>query len=182
MRDGIPRTIPVPRKWQQLVECAVRKADRGTERVVDSLLEAVRYAFAKYFPTEARRVLIELVEDSQASFPGFVRIVPPPSTPGTYRLAELLNEAQALNKIGSTPFAAIRDALAAKIEADIAARYRQIFEDLAGKCRPYELQRVREEMYRVSSLIDSKSEAERILTPSVKSATKKIHGDEDLRK
>ena len=182
MRDGIPKTIPVPRKWQKFVECADRAADRGTQREVDALIDAVRHTFGRYFPSDQRSFLNKLVDESQLKLPG-VDDAPPacPSGPNTYHLADLLTQTRAATRNGQQLSTAIVDALAAKMEADVAAHKRQIFEDLASKCRPHELQRVRAEIDRAESLFDAKAEAERMLQPSTRDIKRRIEPDEDIR-
>jgi hypothetical protein len=180
MRDGIPRTIPVPRKWQIFVECADRTADRGTQRVVDRLVDAVRHTFARYFPSEQRKILIGLADAAQSTLPG----IAPPSLPEdkSHHLAELLTHAQTATRGGENFCDALFDSLAAKMESYVAAHQRQISEDLATKCRPNELQRVRAEMDRAALLFDARAEVRRILSPNNANTRPKIEPDEDLRK
>jgi hypothetical protein len=181
MRDGIPKTIPVPRVWQRFVECADRAADRGTQRVVDRLVDAVRQTFARYFPSALRKHLIDLVEKAESTLPG-IDIAPNlPSGPNTYHLADLLYQAHSAMRESQNFSAAIVDALAAKMEADVAAHNRQILEDLAGKCRPHELRRVRAEIERATSLFDGKAEAERALRSPTGGTKLRIEPDEDIR-
>jgi hypothetical protein len=98
MRDGIPRSLPVSRKFRAFVECADRPADRGTPRVIERLREAIHDAMQREFP-------IAICQQLQNAFFGHTE----PSIPGlefagapsvqlatmrghSYRLAELLKE------------------------------------------------------------------------------------------
>lgn len=180
MRDGIPKTIPVPRKWQRFVECADRPADRGTKRVVDRLIDAVRETFAKYFPSEDRKLLKSLCDESQSTLPG-IAIPPNPDTSfKNWHLAELFAEAKNAVHRGQNHSIALKEALAAKIESDVAAHMRQISEDLAAKCRPNELKRVRAEMDRAAAEFDANEEARQMLgrMETIKNA---LQPDEDIR-
>jgi hypothetical protein len=187
MRDGIPKTIPVPRKWQRVVECADRTADRGTSRVVDRLLEAIKETTSKAFPADDRKILVQACDDVQLSLPGI-------DLPRLSNLKEVgrhkqnveavLRNADKAVKIGHKTSEAICDALAAKMQSDAAAHLRQIREDLAGKCKPNELQRVCAELDRVAGLVNWRDEASRMLKgSSVGDAHSKqrLDPDEDLR-
>ena len=182
MRDGIPKTIPVPRKWQRYIESADRKADRGTQRVVRCLADAVLDTFIKLFPGEQRKLLVAIANDPQTSLPGFEVRLPSPTGPGTHNLAQLLDDVRRDLREGKGVRTALIDALAAKMESSVAAFNRLISEDLATKCRPQELTRVRAEMSRVASLFNAREEASSMLSES--SSKKKpaaINADEDLR-
>jgi hypothetical protein len=179
MRDGIPKTIPVPRKWQKYVEVCDRAADRGTQRVIDRLIDAVRHTFAKYFTREDRQLLQNIADESQGTLPGICPVIPVTLRPSL--LAELLTTTQRVADGGKHLRAALVEGLAAIMESDIAAHNRQISEDLAGKCRPHELTRVQKEMQRATMLFDSKAEAERMLDSVRQQRSDKVSPDEDIR-
>jgi hypothetical protein len=188
MRDGIPRTLPVPRKWQVFVECADRPADRGTERVVTRLSEAIQFCLSKLFPRDGRESLIKLTSDTQPSLPGLrlegIAARPQIGSGQNHNVPELIVDTRALVQQGQAIGSALRDALAARIEAEMVAHRRLIVEDLAGKIRPPELKRFSDEFDRAAACIDSSAEAEKFLsepTADAKSLNKSIKADEDLR-
>jgi hypothetical protein len=149
--------------------------------VLDRLLEAIRFTFAKYFPHDARQVLIKLLDDAQSMLPGILLPQISVSGPGSFHLNELLDATKAAVARGQAFSAALTAALAGKMDADVAAHYRQIVEDLAGKCRPSELKRVKAEMLRVMGAFDSTAEARRMLSVGPKPSKPKLELDEDIR-
>jgi hypothetical protein len=71
MRDGIPRSLPVPRKWQRFVECADRPADRGTDRPAARLQEAIRDDMRRDLSNNARKHLKKVTSSAEGFLPGF---------------------------------------------------------------------------------------------------------------
>lgn len=184
MRDGIPKTIPVPKKWQRVVECADRAADRGTNRVVDQFLEAIRETTSKQFPTDDRKILVRVCDDAQPSLPGIDSVCLRGLKRDKHHVEALLLAADRAAQNGQKISEAICESLAAKMQSDAAAYLRQIREDLAGKCKPTELQRVCAELNRAAGLVDWRNEASRILTENSDEGVRskqKLDPDEDLR-
>jgi hypothetical protein len=188
MRDGIPRTIPVARKWQMFVACADRKADRGTERVVDQFLEAIHETMSRQFPAEKRKILAQACEDTQPTLPGIespkLSDLRAPLGDHDAQMDSILDDADRGIRAGQESARAIRGAVAAKMQTDADAHLRQIREDLAGKCTPSELKQVSVEMTRAASQVNWLVEADRFLEPSLrtaKAASLKVAPDEDLR-
>lgn len=188
MRDGIPKTLPVPRKWQRVVECADRAADRGTSRVVEQLLEAIRETTSKQFPSDDRKILARACDDTQPFLPG----INSPDFPNLKEVgrhkrnveAILLNADRAVKTGNNKVSEAICEALAAKIQSDAVAHMRQIREDLAGKCKPNEIQRVCAELDRAAGQVDWRDEAARMLKATLAEGVRpgrNLDPDEDLR-
>jgi len=185
MRDGIPRTLPVSRKFQRVVECASRPADRGTERVVEQLRLAVGEAIGKFIPAAQRRHLIKSLGDAQQLLPGIEPAVPdcrglqgPIVT-----LEKLYNAGSDAIRLGKDSNSAIREALAGEFQSVIAAHCRLIREDLAGKIHSVELKQVCAEIDRAASLVNCAAEANRFLTEGATGRVDnvRISPDEDLQ-
>lgn len=189
MRDGIPRTLPVPRKWQAFVECADRTADRGTDRVVSRLCEAILSDMRRDFPTDVRENLKSRVSQIQPMFSGLefsaVRTSDTILAKGqSHRLTEALTDARAAVESGLGPAQALKNAIAHQMEASLISRRRQITEDLTTKIPAHELKRFLSEFDRAAACIDAQSEADRFLkADSEKGAgSSKICADEELRR
>jgi hypothetical protein len=183
MRDGIPKTIPVPRGWQRVVECADRPADRGTSRVVEQLLQAIRDTTSKQFSIDDRKILVRACDDAQPSLPGISLDLKEVGS-HKHNLKAVLSNADHAVKAGNQTSEAVREVLAAKMQSDAAAHLRQIRENLTGKCNPNELQRVCAELNRAEGLVDWRDEASRILkggSEGVVLPKPKLDPDEDLR-
>ena len=180
MRDGIPRGLPVPRKWQVFVECATRAADRGTERPGVCLCEALHEEMRRDFPNERRNALNQLRSGDEGFLPGIATSI----SASDPILSDLLAEISGQIESGAAAPIALRDAIAARMESIAAARQRQITEDLAGKLTPAELKQASADIEREYRLIDFKLEATRFLEQFPASpplADTSVKADEDLR-
>jgi hypothetical protein len=186
MRDGIPKTIPVGRKWQRVVECADRPADKGTSRVVDCICEAIRETVEKQLPTAQRELLIKACDGTQAVLPGLECRIPDLHRlhGPTEQLEKIFIAADKATDEGEKFPEAIRNSLAAKIQSDMAAHCRLIKEDLATKIKPAELRQLCAEIDRAASCVDCVAEADRMLKSNGNGDDRKIRlsPDEDLRR
>jgi hypothetical protein len=146
-------------------------------------LEAIRETTSKQFPTDDRNILVRACDDTQPSLPGIGLDLKGVGRDQHNLEAVLLNADRAVTT-GNMASEAIRQALASKIQSDAAAHLRQIREDLAGKCKPNELQRVCSELSRAAGLVDWSDEASRMLNGSSDGGARlkpKLDPDEDLR-
>jgi hypothetical protein len=146
-------------------------------------LEAIRETTLKQFPIDDRKILVRACNATQPSLPGIGLDLKEVGRHQHNLEAVLLNADKAV-KTGNKVSEAIREALAAKIQCDAAAHLRQIREDLAGKCKSDELQRVCSELGRAAGLVDWSDEASRMLNGNSDGGARprpKLDPDEDLR-
>jgi hypothetical protein len=188
MRDGIPRGLPVPRKWQRVIACADRPADRGTDRVVAQLLEAIREDVRRVLPKESQKYLTKLISSVEGLLPGFEfdgALAGDAAVGRNHHISEILADVKLAVEAGAKPKAALRDAIVALMEATVVARGRQITEDLATKVKPNEIKRVIEEVDRAIAKIDFQSEATKFLeglSSDAETPKQRLAPDEDLRR
>ena len=128
----------------------------------------------------------KIVANIENYLPGFevAGLAVADSVLGKYHLAEMAREVRANVEGGSEPRAALLDSIAGWMEAQTAARRRQIVENLAGKVSAVELKNVTNEFDRAAASADFRLEAERFINSSsnpAQSANTPIAADEDLR-
>lgn len=186
MRDGIPDSLPVPRKWKTFIKCADRPADRGTDRPVACLRDAIQDDLRRQFPKGPRDELTRVVVEAEGYLPGFqiAGMSIRDHIPDRHGLAEVIGEVRTNVEGGNTPHAALLDVVTERIEALTAARRRQIIEDLAGKVPASELKGLVSEFDRSIECVNFRSEVTQFIEESsapAKSARKPIEADEDLR-
>ncbi|HXE12709.1 MAG TPA: hypothetical protein VN633_11345 [Bryobacteraceae bacterium] len=187
MRDGIPRTLPVPRKWQRVIESADRAADRGTDRVTSRLCDAIQDDLRRDFRDVERRWLIALAAEPIELFSPLAHggalddMDKPTMSPAMQRILAAArghydNQASAKD--------AIERALLEYAEQCVAARRRQIREDLATKTDASEVNKVMSEYDRAVSEARVQEEISKFIKDSDASSGAKpgkLTADEDLR-
>jgi hypothetical protein len=186
MRDGIPRSLPVSKKLQAFIECADRPADRGTDRVVACLRDAIQDRARREFPVAVREEMKRLVTEAESFLPGFeiAGLSIADQAPNRHDLAEVLEHVREKLEGGENPRTAFINVIAERMEEDTAAQRRLITEDLASKISPSELKTLVSEVDRTIATVDFESEAESFLqqpTNTAHSAKPSIEPDEDLR-
>jgi len=139
--------------------------------------------------------LKELTSSAEGLLPGFEfagTLIGRATVGQSHYMPEVLADIQSAVDGGAKPEAALHDALAARMESTVAARRRQITEDLAGKVKPNELKRVIDEFDRAIANINFQFEVTRFFDRMSSSAetskpsepetpTQRIAPDEDLR-
>jgi hypothetical protein len=186
MRDGIPRSLPVPRKWQRVIETADRAADRGTERVSARICEAVQDDLKRAFRENERKRLITLAAEPSELFS--------PLTHGgvlddkaklamSPAMENILASARTQYENGLSEKEAVQIALLEHAEECVSVRRRQIREDLAAKIDVTELNKVIAEYDRAASVAHLRDEVSKFLKDVDASRIEsiKITPDEDLR-
>jgi hypothetical protein len=186
MRDGIPNTLPVPKKWQNFVECISRPADRETERPIGAYLDAIRADVARDFPSVALQELLKETTDLLGDID-----VASLSAAGnraderpSQHLTELIESVRNRMLAGAGRREAALDSFADYIASLVAARCRQITEDSATQLTPAELKQVLRDFEDVYLRLDPKAAAERLGAEISGAADKrkdKIDPDDDLR-
>jgi|SRR5579859_2548637 len=187
MRDGIPRGLPVPRKYQRVIESADRAADRGTERVTLRLCEALQEDLRKNFHEAERKRLTALAAEPSELFSplahgGAFDDVADPTLSDAMK--KVLAAARSHYEDQLSPKEAVERALSEHAEECLAARRRQIRENLATKIETTEVNKVMSEYGRAASEADLRGEISKLLKDSsAPSEAKriKITPDEDLR-
>jgi hypothetical protein len=184
MRDGIPRGLPVPKLWQSYVECADRPADRGTDRPMACMRDAIQDELRREF-SPVRNELSKIVTNAESYLPGFevAGLAVADTVLDKHHLADIAREVRGNVEGGSDPRAALLDAVTGRLEERTAAHRRQIVENLAGKISPGELKRFTDKFDNDVAKVDFRSEAARFLDTSTprQSAKTLIAADEDLR-
>jgi hypothetical protein len=187
MRDGIPRSLPVPRKWQRVIESADRAADRGTERVVLRVCDALQDDFRREFPDDERKRLVRLAAEPLELFSPLAHggvLDDAASSRISPAMQKVLASARSHHEDGLSERDAVQRALVEHAEECVSVRRRQIREDLAGKVEPKDVNKVMSEYDRAASAADLHGEVSKFLrdssAPPASKATK-ITPDEDLR-
>lgn len=187
MRDGIPRSLPVSRKWQRVIESADRAADRGTERVVSRVCEAIQDDLRRNLLNDERSRLIGLAAEPLELFSPLAHggVLADWLTPTmSLSMQKILASARAHHEDGVLAKDAIEQALIEHAEECVSVRRRQVREGLAAKIEPNELNKVMSEYDRATSVADLREEISKFIRVSSKplaSKRTKITPDEDLR-